>query len=60
MKDDDGRHRWTYLEDDEDVKNWPQSYADKYYLGLPLVSLPGLIERASALDPVARAIDFFL
>jgi len=38
MRDDQGRHTWHYLEDDEAVKDWPQTYADKYYLGLPLVS----------------------
>lgn len=37
MKDDDSRHTWHYLEDDEAVKAWPQSYAEKYYLNLPLV-----------------------
>lgn len=37
MRDDDSRHTWHYLEDDEAAKKWPQTYADKYYLGLPLV-----------------------
>ncbi|GJC90733.1 lanosterol synthase [Colletotrichum liriopes] len=41
MKDEDGRHTWKYLgDDDEAAKSWPQTYADKYYLGLPLVSPP--------------------
>lgn len=40
MKSDDGRHTWHYLDDDDAVKEWPQSYADKWYLGLPLVRLP--------------------
>lgn len=34
---DDGRHTWHYLDDDQAVKEWPQSYADKWYLDLPLV-----------------------
>lgn len=38
MHDDCGRHTWRYLEDDDEAKKWPQTYADKYYLGLPLVS----------------------
>lgn len=38
LKDDDSRHTWHYLEDDKAAKDWPQSYADKYYLNLPLVS----------------------
>jgi lanosterol synthase len=39
MRDDESRHTWHYLEDDEAAKDWPQTYADKYYLGLPLVQL---------------------
>jgi lanosterol synthase len=37
LLDERGRHTWHYLEDDEDVKDWPQSIADKYFLGLPTV-----------------------
>lgn len=37
MKNDGGIQTWHYLESDEANKNWPQSIADKYYLGLPLV-----------------------
>jgi len=40
MRDDGGRQTWHYLEDDDTVKQWPQSYADKWYLGLPLVRCP--------------------
>lgn len=39
MKADGGRHTWHYLEDDQSAKDWPQSYAEKWYLDLPLVSL---------------------
>jgi lanosterol synthase len=35
--DEDGRLTWRYLEDDDDATKWPQSYADKWYLGLDLV-----------------------
>lgn len=42
MKSDDGRHTWHYLDDKEAVEHWPQSYADKWFLGLPLVRLPAL------------------
>lgn len=38
MRDDHGRHTWQYLEDEDAAKDWPQTYADKYFLGLPLVS----------------------
>ena len=37
LLDERGRQTWHYLEDDEDAKEWPQSTADKYFLGLPLV-----------------------
>lgn len=37
MLDEAGRHTWHYLEDEEDAKEWPQSLADKWYLGLPMV-----------------------
>lgn len=37
LKDDDSRHSWHYLTDDESMKAWPQSTADKYFLNLPLV-----------------------
>lgn len=38
MLDEKGRQTWHYLQDDEDAKEWPQSTADKYFLGLPTVS----------------------
>lgn len=40
MKADGGRHTWHYLEDDAAVDEWPQSYADKWYMGLPMVGVP--------------------
>lgn len=39
MLDEKGRHTWHYLDDDEDAKEWPQTTADKYFLGLPTVGL---------------------
>jgi lanosterol synthase len=36
--DEEGRLTWHYLEDDDKAKEWPQSIADKWYLGLDLVS----------------------
>ena len=39
LRDEAGRQTWHYLETDEKVKAWPQSAADKYFLGLPLVSI---------------------
>ena len=37
LLDDRGRQTWHYLETDEEVDRWPQSTADKYFVGLPLV-----------------------
>lgn len=31
------RHVWHYLKSDEDSQKWPQSIADKYFVGLPTV-----------------------
>lgn len=40
IRDDESNHTWHYLEDDEAAKEWPQSTAEKYFLGLPLVYSP--------------------
>ena len=37
LRDDRGTHTWHYLETDADVAAWPQTTADKYFLGLDLV-----------------------
>lgn len=38
LKDDKGRQTWHYLTPEE-AREWPQSFADKYFLNLPLVSI---------------------
>lgn len=38
LLDERGQQTWHYLETAEQVKAWPQSTADRYHLGLPLVS----------------------
>ena len=42
LLDERGCQTWHYLESDEEVKAWPQSLADKYFLGLPLVSFTAM------------------
>ena len=37
MKNVDGRQTWHYLELDEELKAWPMTSADKYYLGMDTV-----------------------
>lgn len=38
LHDNDGRLTWRYLESDEENEKWPQTFYDKYNLGLPTVS----------------------
>jgi lanosterol synthase len=42
LEDDRGCQIWHYLESDEECEKWPQSVADKWFLGLPTVSMPAL------------------
>ncbi|KAK3377543.1 terpenoid cyclases/protein prenyltransferase alpha-alpha toroid [Podospora didyma] len=58
LRDDESRHTWHYLEDDEAAKEWPQTHADKYYLGLPL-DLPDLPPPTTPLDSVRNGLTFF-
>ena len=38
LLDEWGRQTWHYLESDQEVQRWPQTTADRYFLGLSLVS----------------------
>ncbi|KAG6302523.1 hypothetical protein E4U09_002790 [Claviceps aff. purpurea] len=58
LKDDDSRHSWLYLESEKEAKDWPQSYAEKYFLGLPL-DLPALPRAKTPLDAAGNALHFF-
>lgn len=40
LKSDRGRQTWHYLESDEEIKQWPMTTADKYFLGLETASNP--------------------
>ena len=43
LLDERGRQTWHYLQSDQELKEWPQSIADRYFLNLPTVqSLLGL------------------
>ena len=37
LLDERGRQTWHYLETQDEVKSWPQSHADRYFLNLPMV-----------------------
>ena len=60
MKNVDGRQTWHYLESDEQVKVWPMTAADKYYLGQDTVRQPQILP-ASRLysDSLTRAHKHF-
>ncbi|PQE28585.1 lanosterol synthase protein [Rutstroemia sp. NJR-2017a WRK4] len=58
MLDEKGRQTWHYLEDDEDAQEWPQSTADKYFLGLP-TNLPDLPKAQTPLESVNNCLEFF-
>ncbi|CAG8972768.1 hypothetical protein HYALB_00006860 [Hymenoscyphus albidus] len=57
LLDEAGRQTWHYL-DDEEIKKWPQSTADKYFLGLP-TDLPELPKAQTPLDAVKNGLEFF-
>ncbi|CAG8514322.1 9242_t:CDS:2 [Diversispora eburnea] len=37
LKVENGRQTWHYLEHEDEIKNWPQSIIEKYWLDLPFV-----------------------
>lgn len=37
LLDEHGRQTWHYLESEEEAKKWPQSVADRHFLGLHTV-----------------------
>ena len=41
---DDGCHVWDFLKTEDELTAHPPSDTDKYWLGLPLVSLYSIIE----------------
>ncbi|KAL9594982.1 MAG: hypothetical protein Q9219_006710, partial [cf. Caloplaca sp. 3 TL-2023] len=58
LLDERGRQTWQYLTSDDEIKSWPQSTADKYFLGLP-TGLPPLPQAESPLASVQNAIAYF-
>ncbi|KAK8066641.1 hypothetical protein PG997_013388 [Apiospora hydei] len=56
--DEKGRLTWRYLEDDDEAEEWPQSYADKWFLGLDL-GLPDLPEPTKPIDSFRNGLTFF-
>lgn len=51
LVNDGGRHTWHYLQTDEECEKWPQNDVDKYWIGIPLVSMLSKFWLANALRP---------
>ncbi|KAI5786471.1 terpenoid cyclases/protein prenyltransferase alpha-alpha toroid [Peziza echinospora] len=58
MKSDHGRQTWHYLKTDEELKAWPQSISDKYFLGMD-TGLPELPTPKTPLEGAFNGISFF-
>ncbi|KAF2403058.1 oxidosqualene:lanosterol cyclase-like protein [Trichodelitschia bisporula] len=58
LLDERGRQTWHYLRTDDEVKKWPQSVADKYFLGLP-TGLPDLKTSTTPLQAVNNGLSFY-
>ncbi|KAL8949507.1 MAG: hypothetical protein Q9222_004384 [Ikaeria aurantiellina] len=58
LLDERGRQTWHYLKSEEEVKSWPQSVADKYFLGLS-TDLPPLARADTPLASAQNAITYF-
>ncbi|KUL84980.1 hypothetical protein ZTR_07860 [Talaromyces verruculosus] len=58
LHDNDGRLTWRYLETDEENEKWPQTFYDKYNLGLP-TGAPELPKARTPLDAATNGLEFF-
>ncbi|CAG8628199.1 679_t:CDS:10, partial [Diversispora eburnea] len=53
-----GRQTWHYLENESEIKNWPQSTIEKYWLGLPFKSRK-FIKPVKASEAAKNGFKFF-
>nr|AFG34073.1 lanosterol synthase [Bipolaris eleusines] len=58
LKDDRGCQTWHYLQTDEEMKAWPQSTADKYFIGLD-TEQPKLKPARTPLEAADNGLSFF-
>ncbi|KAL8679021.1 MAG: hypothetical protein Q9186_004677 [Xanthomendoza sp. 1 TL-2023] len=58
LLDERGRQTWHYLQSDDELKAWPQSIADRYFLGLS-TGLPPLPKPETPLDSARNAAAYF-
>ncbi|KAJ4337433.1 Lanosterol synthase erg7A [Ascochyta clinopodiicola] len=57
LRDDRGCQTWHYLHSEDEVKEWPQSAADRYFLGME-TGLPNLPAAGTPLEAAANALSF--
>ncbi|KAF2858582.1 ERG7, lanosterol synthase [Piedraia hortae CBS 480.64] len=58
LKDDDGRQTWHYLTSEAELRQWPATTADKYFLGLD-TGLPNLKPAQTPLESADNGLKFF-
>lgn len=58
VRDENGRHVWVYLEDDEQCKKWPQDTPTKYFLGLP-TEQPDLPRPTKPSESIDNCLTFY-
>ncbi|KAF1928204.1 lanosterol synthase [Didymella exigua CBS 183.55] len=58
LRDDRGCQTWHYLQTEEEVKAWPQSAADRYFLGME-TGLPELPNAKTPLEAAENGLSFF-
>ena len=58
LLDENGRHTWNYLRNDEEIQKWPQSVADKYHLGIP-TRLPDLPPATKPSESIDNCLEFY-
>ncbi|KAF3000096.1 Lanosterol synthase (Oxidosqualene--lanosterol cyclase) [Curvularia kusanoi] len=58
LRDDRGCQTWHYLHTEKEVKDWPQSAADRYFLGME-TGLPDLPPAKTPLEAAENGLSFF-
>ncbi|EME43523.1 hypothetical protein DOTSEDRAFT_54312 [Dothistroma septosporum NZE10] len=58
MRDVRGRHTWHYLQTDEELKAWPMTTADKWYLGLN-TGAPNLPKAQTSIQAAENGLQFY-
>ncbi|KAJ3231504.1 Lanosterol synthase (Oxidosqualene--lanosterol cyclase), partial [Chytriomyces hyalinus] len=55
----EGRQTWHYLENEHDLKDWPQTDFDRYWQGLPLINEQEFEETKCPLDAARNGFRFY-